>query len=279
MRRFSDRRGPRGGGALLSTGKGTLPQSYGVGTGGLPVLGGSGTGTALYDPSVLNLAIWNRNYGGASPWAGTASAGSSGTRSLTEGTNPPAAGAALNGQGTASFNGTSSKIGIATFINSNAANLIGASTSAAYSGWALVNVTALGTNGADYNNQCIVSTGPSAYFCVYLKSGSGGQVGVANFDGAREVTPTAIGTGAWALVQWKLDSGTLKIRVNGGTRSTIAAGALSAPNGFQLGYQPNDSAHYYNGLIAEFALMGSTLSDAQEDNVKSYINGTYGLSL
>ncbi len=237
----------------------------------------STTAVVVYDPAVLNLAIWVRTPYSASPWVGVASAGASGTRNLTEATNPPTVGANLNGRATASFNGTSSKIGIATFLNSNATNLLGSSgTSSAYGGWALINVTALGTNGTDYNNQCIISTGPAAYFCVYLKSGSGGLVGVANYDGSREVITTAIGTAAWVLVQWKLVSGVLKIRLNGGAWATVAAGALSAPNGFQLGYQPNDSAHYYNGLMGDFALYGFAPSDATDDLVKSYINSYHG---
>lgn len=52
--------------------------------------------TASLDPSTLAFADWNRATFAGAPWAGVASAGTSGARALSSGGVAPGVGAALN---------------------------------------------------------------------------------------------------------------------------------------------------------------------------------------
>ena len=64
------------------------------------------------DPATLALTGWWRgSYDGSGTWSGTASAGSSGTRSLVELTNKPSSGTAVNGFNPATFDGVNDKLG------------------------------------------------------------------------------------------------------------------------------------------------------------------------
>lgn len=75
---------------------------------------------SIFDPATQSWdALFLAPYA-SSPWAGTASLGTSGSRSLAEATNPPTAGTPVNGKAPSTYNGTTQKLtdvaNISTYI-------------------------------------------------------------------------------------------------------------------------------------------------------------------
>lgn len=234
-------------------------------------------GSSAFDPATLSLTGWWRASFAGSPWSPTASAGSSGTAGdLTGGLGTtPATGSAVNGLTPADFDGTDD------FLDAPYTILDDAYNAGAYSGWALVYVDSISTDDANvYDNDCILSTQPSAYWILFLRSS--GVVGIRHIDSGEIVLTATVSTGAWQLIQWKLDAGTLSLRVNGGTRQTTAAGNLDATgistSAFVAGTNYG-GAKFLNGKMLEIGLADSALSDTDEDNVLSYCRSRYALTL
>jgi hypothetical protein len=239
-------------------------------------LGGRAGGASYFDPATLSLTGWWRGSFSASPWVGTASAGTSSANDLTEPTNVPAVGSSVNGYAPADFDGTNDLFtadGTATDYY----------TASAYSGWALVNIDAIGTNDATpYNNDHILAPSADAFHGIALRST--GVVWAWSYDTGSGLFngPTAtFTTSTWQLVQWKHGGGNLKIRVNEGAwdssaRSNLAAGFSN--DLIHIGYNPQANK-YLNGRVLDLAVASSALSDDDFDDVLSYARGRYGLAL
>jgi hypothetical protein len=233
--------------------------------------------TSSFSRSSLSLTgFWKASYSG-SPWVGSESDGISGSNDLSEATNPPSTGAAINGLTPADFDGTNDKLTaegtLDTYLNADE-----------YSGWALINVDAIGTDVSDttqiYENDCVLSTQPSAYWMIYLRSS--GLVGIGHYAGGAfyKVVTAAISTGSWALVQWKYNGTEITIRVNDGAWATpVAAGSITLlENVLALGVNYN-AGHCFNGKVLEVATSDVALSDDQFDSVLDDVRSTYGLAL
>jgi hypothetical protein len=233
--------------------------------------GGGGPGS--YDPAVLALTGWWRASFTSSPWGGTASAGSSASEAISEGTNPPSTGAAVNGLTPADFDGTNDRL-----LADIAGSIDDFYNAAAYSGWALVYADAITTDSTTpYDNDAIVSTQGASFAGVYLRSS--GLAGIYHYDTGWTKVETAFTTGAWHLVQWKYDGVNLKIRVDSGSWASVAAGSINTvTNRFVFGENWNAGAHF-NGKLLEFATIDSALSDATFDDIITYVNDEYALSL
>jgi hypothetical protein len=220
-------------------------------------------------PSTLAVEGWWRASYSASPWVGTESAAASSGRNLTEGTNPPATGSAINSLVTADFDGTNDRL--------NGAACSTFMTVSAYSGWALVNLDAINTNNTSnyFLNDIILATTGTAEWCVYLRS-SGPTVGVTNTNAAGAAA--AISTGGWALVQFRFGSGTTEIRVNSGSWVTASQSNVSSLAA-NLAVGDCAASGFLDGRIADIGLLKTRLDDTAFNNLKSYINSRYGLSL
>lgn len=239
---------------------------------GLGLGGRAGGSAAAFDPATLSLTGWWRASFAASPWVGVASAGSSGSRDLTEATNPPAVGSALNSHASADFDGTNDKIGTAL----TAADFTDVN---AYSGWVLFQADAIGTNSAEgtaYENDPLIRNGNSN-FGVTLRSSP--QVQVWHFDGAWKAAEVTIATGTPQLVRFKYDGTNIKVSVNSGAYTSRAVGNMSAGTAAMSLGGESFAATFFNGRIWDVALTDQVLSDADLDNVKAYINARYALAL
>lgn len=226
---------------------------------------------AAYDPSVLSLTAWWRaNYTG-SPWAGTASAGSSGSRSLTDVGTAPAVGTAQNSKTPADFNGTSSQLRTALTL----ANLVNANAGSFWFVARADTAEAAQAAGSPFNNPGLLMLNGSGYMGIgYASNG----VCAFLYDGAyREVT-VAAATGAYFVAQGKFDGSTLKLRINGGTRSSVPAGSIAdlTSTPILIGTSINQD-HWFDGRILEIGVTNSTLTDTVEDNVYAAIRTTYGI--
>jgi hypothetical protein len=244
-------------------------------------LGLSSTSSSVpaIDPATLSLTGWWRAANGGeyngSPWAGTASAGSSGSNALSEATNPPAAGSAVNTHPPADFDGTNDRlVGDGTFdtyFNAGAG-----------SGAILFNADAITTDDGTnvYENDCLLATNSAAYFHLYLRSSN--VLGIRFVDdtvGERILSIAFAGTGAWVFVQWKWNGTTLYLRVNGGSwASTPCTNLALLTDTLRIGVNYN-AGQVFDGKILEIMTADSVLSDATFNGILSYERARYALSL
>lgn len=227
--------------------------------------------TATFDPATLLLTGWWRANFSASPWVGTASAGGSGSRDLTEATNPPSTGATINSLTPADFDGTNDVLSNATAI----------STFLSASGWrmwALVNIDAITTNDASAFNNDIIMTDTGAFWGIHVRANGGSPLVYAyQWDGAEKKASASISTGAWTLIQARYDGTNIRLKVNNGTVQTAAAGNILTTTGsLQVG---KNAAFPFNGRMADLGLVASAGADADFDNIRTYVNARYGLSV
>lgn len=230
-----------------------------------------------FDPATLTLTGWWRADGSTGyqnstgTWDGVASAGGSGSRDLTEATNKPADGPALNGHTPPDFDGTNNREANATAIST----MLSAS---AWRGWWLVNCDAIATNSAtSYLNDCIMDDS-GGFWGIFLRANGGSPLVYAyQWDGAEKKAQESISTGGWALIQARYDGTNIRLKVNSGSVQTAAAGNISTTTGtIRCGYNVTTA---FNGRMADIGLLASAGSDADFDDIRSYVNARYGLSL
>jgi hypothetical protein len=230
------------------------------------------SGVSVFDPASLSLEGWWRADFAASPWTGTASAGGSGARNLTEATNPPAVGAAQNGKNPADFDGTNDLLGSATTFTTFAAAAAGSIWCLFYADTSAADAGA----GSRHDNEGLVAEegGATALNLTF----SAGGVSVSLYDGAFKEVITACGTGAYHLAQAKWNSTNLYLRIDSGSWVSIAAGALSGSAG-GLVVGRNYDTKFLDGRILDVGMATSALSDGSFDSVKSYVNSRFALAL
>ncbi len=230
-----------------------------------------------FDPSSLPLTAWYRAPFAASPWVSSASVGPSVARgSMTEATNPPTAGTALNGCAPASFNGT-------TQFLANANTLGSFVSGSAWSIAVLVKPTATAiarTVGGGYNDPCILSeTAQGYWYLTYTVSG----VTVGHYDdniGWVEANQ-ACAAGAWHLVQAWFDGANISIAVDSvaATSTVTTVQILAAVGPLTFGKGGFGGPQFYTGDIAEVMISNSALDVTARSNIRAYVNTRYGLAL
>ncbi len=208
----------------------------------------------------------------AAPWVGTASAGTSANQNATSGGAPPAAGAALNGFGTADFDGSNDHL----LCDDTLDTYIAASAS---SGWVLFKADAADALGGGAVNAkpCFFNAyfGDNYYAIGYNDSGFCAEV----YDGALKTAVTPAPTGAWTLGQWKHDGTNLKVRINSGTWVSTAAGAVTSLTASCAIGPDVGVTETYDGLIASIGISDTVFSDATFDLIKETLNARYALAL
>jgi hypothetical protein len=229
---------------------------------------------AAFDPATLSLTGWWRGNYTASPWVGTASAGSSGTRNVTEATNPPSTGAAQNLLVPALFDGTNDKL-------TSAINFDQFCSQGASSIWVLFYAVAAGADagaGSKHTNKGILccDTGLTTFNLTYSTSG----VAVSLFgSGATWIErEAAAATGQYHLAQVRWDGVNLGLRLNSGAWSNVAAVA-AALGAAPLVMGKNWNAAFANVRILDVGTAQTAFPDATFNNIKSYINTRYALAL
>ena len=235
--------------------------------------GSNGANTAFRYSSPVDLALtgyWRASFS-ASPWTPTASAGASGTNgNLTEATNPPITGTAVNGFVPAAFNGT-------THLLSNATALTSMITDTAGSLVSLFNATtAIADPGStsSYLDPSLISSGTSRLQLGFSTAG----VRLSTFNGtAWDGVAAACGTAAWHLAPARWNSTTLEVRVDGGTWQSLARTIVTSGGAIQIG--KNYDLAFLAGKILETATCPSRLSDATFDDIRAYVNTRYALSI
>lgn len=238
---------------------------------------------ASFNRATLSFTgFWKPGNYSAGTWTGTASAGTSGGRHLTEATNSPAV-----------YSHAAKRFGLfgalpdfdAVNDHLNLPGNLGTYHSASYSGWALIRPTKLTANNTTatqaYANHGVISSASSAYWCLCVRAN--GEAVIRHYNsGGSPIEPAAgeIANNVFSLIQWNYDGTTLKIRVNGGDWTSITTTALGGgfAETFQIG-KSIDGQPYFPGIIPEVGIKAASLTDAQHDAILASINYDYGLNL
>ncbi len=230
--------------------------------------------TAVFDPATLSLTGWWRAPYSASPWVGTASAGSSGSRNLTEATNPPSAGATLNGYAPASFDGVNDKlagIAISNFFKTD--GLAGSFV-------ALLNPTTVAVTVNDDADPKVFGDSTSTMALVLNGIDPAGLLHYYGADGPVDTTVRVATSGSWVIIRGKWDGSKVYCARNHTAfdAGTTYAG-LSALSGLlKVGCNYNASS-FANLQLAELILADTVLTDGNFSDIIDYINARYALSL
>ncbi len=256
-------RGPTGG-SILGDGP-----CGAAGLGGGPFVASS-SGVAVLDPSTLSLTGWVRGSYAAAPWAGTASAGTSGAKTFqTSGTNPTA-GTAVNGLTPAAFNGSTQYL--IDIVSTMSAYI----STTAYRVSLLINATsAAAPAGNIYDNPGILTEAGGEWGIVFNSNG----VSCYHDSAGYKVASQACSTGAWHAVDVLYNGTTLTVSVDGVAGTPVTAGTLGA-----IGSAVRVGGNYshavkFTGSILEIATAQATLATTTAAQIKAYYNSRYGLSL
>ena len=230
-----------------------------------------------FDPATLSLTGWWQGSFTASPWVGVASAGSSGSHNLSEATNPPASGTAVDTYHPASFDGTNDKLA--------GAALSSFFSSSAYSMAALINVTSF--TGADpgasapYSCTSLLASGADGASGTQCGGPAGtGASGVFRYghhDGAWKSDSVAIATSTWVMVKVAFDGSHIKVgKNNTAFGAGTAAGNVSAaltPN-LEIGRDGLNTI-FINTNVLDAITASTALSGTDFDNYYSYLKARY----
>lgn len=231
--------------------------------------------TAVFNPGSLALTAWYRD-ATVSPWAPTASVGTSGSNgNLTDATSPTA-GSALNTHNGSVYNGTSQKLAGTT-------NISALTSATAWSVSVLVNPAAsavVHSVNATYADPGIVTDDTNGFGPILSFTASGFTV--AHYDGASwKEKSVAFTGGSVALVQAWYDGANINLQVNSAAAVSVAAGNLSAAGAsdkLRLGANYNASV-FCPCTIYDVMVSNTNLGSTARANIKSYINARYGLAL
>lgn len=252
------------------------------------------------EPDKLPLALWLAAPFSTPTWAGSSSAGVSGSLNFTTWNPPggtaPTNGTALNGFTTADFNGTSSVLNYPAAAG-NSALIPSLGLDGSWTFFILYNADTIATDfGQPSNNAALVQIADSyslmdqSVFIASLRTTVASTFGVAVRDTAasafREVMVSApAATGAWILGQARYShvAKTLTARTNSSAWATPVTSTPILYSGYQpvinIGYNVPEVSYRHDGRIAEIIWVSTNLSDAQCNEVKAYLNTKYALSL
>lgn len=229
--------------------------------------GGRGSGAAPFDIASLSWSgLWTAPFG-ASPWEGTASAGASGGRDLTEATNPPSVGALQNGLAPAEFDGSNDRL-----MTGLAWSSLIAASSFFFDVVARPITTAPATSyDAD---PCII--GDTDGYCGVALTDEGFSVFVTD-GGPLKRRTIAFTPGAYNRFQAKLDGGVLAARIDGGAWSTLACGNVSVLTSLVHSGRNYNATTFVNARLLQLGVSSTAFSDAVADQIDAYNTTRFGL--
>lgn len=237
----------------------------------LTTAGGSDTLSSAYeawDPSAMSPTLWVRGDYAGSPWADE----SGGGNNLTEATNPPAVGTALNGWDPADFDGANDNM----TAPSTAATYF---TASAYTVWAVFladTVPADPGAGSRYATECLLSDSDAYLGLALTDSGLTWEI-ADGINPASTVTAT-FGTAAYHLGLVSASGGTLSVAVDNGTPQTEAYGSIGALAGTLKVGANFDASAVVDGRLIDFGICATDQSSLRA-KLRAYVNTRYGLSV
>lgn len=236
--------------------------------GGTATRSGAFTYLAGFDPTTLSWNLLQRGSYGGSPWSGTASAGSSGSRSLTGGT-APSVGAAQNGLTPADFNGTTQQL-----TTSLAWSSLVSASQFFFDIIVLADTTSATSGSFDADTNVI---GDVNGFLGVAFTNSG--LTITMTDGTLKTVTVAAGTGSYQRFQARLASGgILSARVNGGSWSTLGSvGSISSIADTALVGRNYNATRFLDGRLLHLGISSTAFSDSVADAIEAANRARYGL--
>ena len=209
------------------------------------------------------------------PYSGSPLVGVAGGN-LSEATNPPSAGASLNGKGAVvDHDGTNDHL-----LGTALSNFHGTGQ---FAGCMLVYVDSIGTNSAtpQLNDTLLCSSGTTQLF---LSMRSNGTLYFGIFEDAFGVVTVSatIATGAWTRIQWRKTGATtgtkLELRTNGGTWQSVASTRVVNSLAALLNIGRNTGfAEWADFKWSDLWLSKTTRDDTTMDKIDACMRARYGL--
>jgi hypothetical protein len=232
------------------------------------------TATAQLDPTTLTATGFVRGSYGGAPWAGTASAGTSGAKSFTAGTASPTVGTAINGLTPAVFNGTSQ------FLVDSVATIGGYVAAAAYEVELVINPGVQPTAAAAiYNNPGILADSNGNFGIVMFNDGTNDQIAVYQHTAGGYFSAQQIcGRGNWHHVRCSYDGTNMVVTVDGIPGQPQAAGNITGGLAgiAEVGRSNAVTVAYWAGSILEiFTTQAAPAKQALA--YTGYVNSRYQL--
>lgn len=226
---------------------------------------------AAFDVADLTWSLWVRAPYGGSGWSGVASAGTSGSKNLATLTNAPDVGAALNGLDGADCDGVNEAF---NYTGGTADTVI---ASAAYTYViACVPRSPAAPGGVAYDDDIFFGDNGGVFGLGY-NNNSGGAFRAFHDDGAVKTTASvACSADAFHTIAVRYDGTNLKIRVDGGSWTSVTAGNVAATLStvvFQL--MKNYTTKYADGVLYEILVSQSSLSDGDIAGTEAYLDDRY----
>lgn len=225
-----------------------------------------------FNPASLGPQLWVRGSYVGSPWVPVVGG------NLTEATNPPSAGATLNGYAPADFDGTNDRL---AFAGTGASYF----STGAMTGLFLVKVNSAAVHVSDTANEAVLATqGTGRLNLTVTDDGAGTRtVRFRTFNGVGSdavAMTIAEAWGSWMLVKFKADGTKNYIGKNGGAFSEAAASPIDRlSDALWMGVSSFDTSNFFDGEVMEAMLFNTLKSTADITNYISYLNSRYGLAL
>lgn len=164
------------------------------------------------------------------------------------------------------FDGTNDILTGATAISNIVANN-------AFTIFSVVKVDSIGTNDSNwYANDAILSD-TGGYLGLFLKSA--GTVGIGVQDGSNANVSTSIATGAWVLVEARMESGNLYVSVNGASEQSVSCSNITTLTGtLKLGANYNTSAAS-DINIKKMLVYNTALSSGDRTTIREALTALY----
>ena len=241
---------------------------------------------SIYDPAVLALSGWWRDYppesGGAPvPWASSASAGPSVGRTLYHGVSSPTQGALYNGHRSAGFDGvynsTNSQEGSGELINQYI-------TATAWTRWYVFKASVLNAPGDNptldpnsWASRALFDDLGYTYLCDTVDT-AGIHIHQYDAGGRKIISSGPIVVGTVYRVIARFDGAFMRLRVNGVDVTPVASGTITSPY-LAIPYRLGDSysTAHFGGDLLEHGVSQVSLTDAQVSLVDSYFVSRYGV--
>ncbi len=208
---------------------------------------------------------------------GTASAGTSGSNSFDSTTaNTIAAGTAMNAHDTYD----NSTDAIWSFADGWELSDLVSVAKTAWTAVIVMNANAGAATGtAFYDHPYILGTGAgAAQFGISLFDDAGTVKVIAGmYDGGFKAVEKAVVVGTKTIVQVRLLSGNLQIRLNKGSWTTLGSvGAIDTVTDYMTNYSANGRADVD---VARLSVSPTGIADADLDDICDYLGGLYGISV
>lgn len=253
-------------GRLRANGASALT-TYFAGSIALDVL--SGGAPPVIDPTTFAFGgLFRGSYAG-SPWAGIASAGTSGGHSVSTLGAAPSTGTAQNGFTPATFNGSTQALG-------DAVNLLSAyMTPTAYRVLILFKASSASAPAAQtYDDPALLSESSGDFGVTFNTNG----VGIYH-AAVLVVTKACPADGNYHVADIKFDGTTVSISIDGGTPATGASSTTDTIDGEpQIGTNYAAAVHFA-GSILDLEIAPTTLSSLTTAQWIAYVNARYALSI